>query len=210
MSIFSPFEDIDLVVVSGFGDKGVAELAHGVASDMGMSVPSVIPGSNWYLALQSPKNTLDRVTKMIDFEHREREMILIGHSYGALLALVIACRQKLQRIYRLILIDGPLRHDVEVLPLRKGHHLFFRHYRDRKRLAQIFPESRENLDLSKIVTLGSEEDSIVPPAAKRLDGVRFIPLSHRGHGLRVETVRKIIYDLLSESIDRSFEKTGVE
>lgn len=194
IEFFRP-EEHNLVIVTGFGDKGVHELAGHLNESKPFCSTHVIPGVPWFRAYEHPETSSRRISAKIDSVPGGSK-ILIGDSLGALMALVYAARKELSGVLKLILIDGPLRDDVDVQPHKKLHHLFHRQYKGRRGLASIFQQKSRFLDLSRIVTMGTEEDRVVQPAAKRLDGVRHISLPYRGHSLRPKIVATLILENL--------------
>lgn len=201
-------EKTDLIFVTGFGDKGVADVLDTLQAEYHWNFrrTAIIPGAPWYRALQSRKKTVSRVCGKIEKLGHKNNIILIGGSYGALLALVAACRRNFKNVLGLILIDGPLDQAVTVVPVKLSHRLYFRHYAGREDLAKEFPRFREkrrrndeselNEILSKIVTLGTEKDSIVPPLSKKLTDVNHIPLPYKGHRLDTKPVAEILDGIL--------------
>lgn len=161
--------NIDLAIVTGFGDKGIDKLKTKLDAELNPRSSKTIPSAPWYRALQHPETVAARVGKEVE-KIPSDDLLLIGHSYGALIALVVACRLKLHNVLKLVLIDGPLSPDIEVVPSRFAHRLFSRHYDYRVKLAEECEWILEGLDTSKIITIGSRIDRIVPPEAKRLKG----------------------------------------
>lgn len=194
MNSIAPSES-DLVLVTGFGDKGVAELATLLNQPDSFRSVHIVAGVPWYRAWESAKRSSRRISQHIDDIPGDSK-VLIGDSLGALMILVDSVRRGLRGILRLVLIDGPLRHDVDVLPCKPLHRLFYRQYNGRRELAALFPRKKRHLDLSRIVTMGTEEDRIVPPDAKRLDGVAHISLPYAGHSLRPKIVAPLIRKIL--------------
>ncbi len=158
---------LDLAIVTGFGDKGIGELKADLDKHLQLNSSRIISGTPWNKALEDPETIIANVSKELDAIPSEN-VLLIGHSYGALIALIIACRRRLLDIFKLVLIDGPLRSDVEVKPAKIAHFLFFKHYRERFRIAQECEDALRDLPSSKILTIGTAKDSIVPPDAKKL------------------------------------------
>ena len=199
-------ENTDVIFVTGFGDKGVADTLDQLKTGIKpvfdgwtFKQTAIVPGAPYYRALQSPQKTASRVCGKIEKFACTNNIILIGDSYGALLALVAACRRDFQNILGLILIDGPLDPAIDVRPKKIGHRLYQRHYNGRKKLAEEFPRfcarrHRNGLDrtLSSITTLGTEKDNIVPPLSKRLTGVDHVSLPYNGHGLQTKPVALIL------------------
>lgn len=157
---------LDLAIVTGFGDKGISELQKELNRELQPATSRVIASAPWYRAHHHPEEVIAEVTKELDAQPGNH--LLVGHSYGALIALVVACRRELDGILKLILLDGPLRSDVEVKPAKTAHHLFFRHYRERVKLAEECEEVLQRLATDKILTIATAKDAIVPPESKKL------------------------------------------
>ena len=192
---------MDLAIVTGFGDKGLDELEGSLNEALPINSSRIIASTPWYRALSHPETIIDRVSDEFDQIDTD-ELLLVGHSYGTLIALMAALRRKLDGISGIFLIDGPLRSDCEVVPAKLLHNLFFRHYAYRKHLAQTCSDVLEHIDLSRIRTIGSQFDRIVPPEAKRLDGVQHfqLPPEHKGHGIH----KRI--DIITEFISKELTK----
>jgi len=159
--------NIDIAIITGFGDKGIEELKQDLDLNLRPNSNRMIASAPWNKSLHSPEQVISDVTQELELEP-SRNLLLIGHSYGALIALVIACRRKMEGILKLILIDGPLRSDVEVKPAKALHQAFYKHYRDRVRLAEECEAALQNLNDENILTIGTANDKIVPPEAKKL------------------------------------------
>jgi len=159
-------------MVTGFGDKGIEQLHRKLTADLQPSSSKVIESAPWNRALEHPNTVIQRVRKELS-EIPEDEIVLIGHSYGALIALVAACRQRFLKLLKVVLIDGPLNAHVEVNPAKLAHRIFFKHYENRKQVAREC-ETLLSFDdpqyASKVVSIVTENDKIVPPSAKKLNG----------------------------------------
>lgn len=171
--------DRDLVIVSGFGNKGGTELEPSLVDAINPAFSAVLASTHTRTALYNPEIVIRRVTAEMQ-EKSPNDRILVGHSYGALIALIVACRTEMHKILKLFLIDGPLRSDVEVEPVGTWLKLFYKHYEAREALALECEEALIGLDLSKIVTIGTGVDNIVSPEAKKLDGLQDIVLPAGG------------------------------
>lgn len=158
---------VDLAIITGFGDKGVDELKTELDHSMHLDSSQVISGTPWHKALQEPEERIAEISYTIE-AIGSKQVLLVGHSYGALLAMVIACRRKMEGILKLVLLDGPLRSDVEVKPAALGHHLFYKHYEKRVKIARECEEFLRQHPTDKILTIGTTQDRIVPPEAKTL------------------------------------------
>lgn len=186
---------MDLAIVTGFGDKGADKLERSLNDAFRFNSSIIIPSTPWYRALKHPEAVIDLVEVKID-EMDSDELVLLGHSYGALIALaVVTCRRKIGRTLKTLgLINGPLRSDVTVLPAKMAHNIFYKHYDYREELAKYCEDGLQNVDRSKIFTVGPEFDGIVPPESHRLDGVRHLslPAEFKGHGIKVEPLTAIV------------------
>lgn len=159
----------DLAIVTGFGDKGIDKLEHELVQQLEPHSSTVIPSAPWYRAMEHPETVIEQVTEAVDKISGDN-LLLLGHSYGALIALVVACRRKLENILQLILIDGPLGPDHDVVPAKSLHKPFFRHYEYRPTLALECQKALQSLDTSRVFTISSRHDKIVPPGSKLLQG----------------------------------------
>lgn len=157
----------EFTIVTGFGDKGIAELSASLQRAFPkVSCPMIISGCPLEKAEEEPDILIDDVR--LALRERTREVVLMGHSYGALLALSAACREGLQDISKLILIDGPLHPRIEVKPVNSFLRQFIRQYRERVRIASECLEILPSMARKRIVTLGTKHDRIVPGKAKSL------------------------------------------
>lgn len=162
--------NFDLAIVTGFGDKGVKELGQELTASLKPRSYTTIKGCPWYKALKFPHDLVTDITHDISELYSEN-LLLVGHSYGALLALAYAMRAKMQGILGLVLIDGPLNLNAAVVPTKSAHRWFWRQYMNRPELAELCLKELENLDdASNIITIGSQHDSIVPFETKSLPG----------------------------------------
>lgn len=196
------------LIVTGFGDKGISEFSDVLRRRFPERTTKIIAGCPWHKSFIHPDELVTAVQTAIREnslscgQSATDEIDLIGHSYGALLTLTAACRTRMKGINHLILIDGPLNANVDVSPPKKSttrrivFELFRRQYRHRVRLALECESVLAELDTTKIVTIGSSRDTVVPPAAKQIPGIRHItlPPEHRGHGLRskIPTLMELI------------------
>jgi pimeloyl-ACP methyl ester carboxylesterase len=163
----TPQHPLDLAIVTGFGDKGIEDLKTNLEQNLPLQSSRVIQSAPWTRALDEPEAIIIDVSLELESQPSPN-LVLIGHSYGALIALVVACRRRMEGILKLILIDGPLRSDVEVKPAKTLHRPFFKHYRERVRLARECEAAYPELLDDRFLTIGTNNDKIVPPAAKRL------------------------------------------
>lgn len=163
----TPHQTFDLAIVTGFGDKGIEDLKTNLEANLPVKSSRIIQSAPWTRALDEPEAIIIDVSMELESQPSSN-LVLIGHSYGALIALVVACRRRMEGILKLILIDGPLRSDVEVNPAKTLHKAFFKHYRERVRLARECEATYPGLLDDRFLTIGTDHDKIVPPAAKRL------------------------------------------
>jgi|GEM_PF-2793840 hypothetical protein len=213
--------NFDLAIVTGFGDKGVRELGQMLIEKLQPRSYSPIQGCPWYKAMKHPHDLVTDVTRDIS-ELYSNDLLLIGHSYGALLALGHAMRIRMKGVLGLILIDGPLNLDVPVQPAKPMHHWFWRQYRYRPDLADFCLRQLKQLDnKSNIAAIGNEHDAIVPFESKLLpDGHRIpvqktlihaapdgkpynwvLPDTIKGHGLhrKIDSITKIAEIMIQEA-----------
>lgn len=193
-------EKSDLLVVSGFGDKGILEFARALGQTNKFSRVKVMKGCPWWHAKTSPRSRISAIEDQLI--QMRQPVTLVGHSYGAFLALAAACRKRLMGI-RGIFINGPLNPDVSVEPPQGKaiFHLFDLHYRMREDIARECMDVLRQMDdavLKNCVTITSLDDSVVPPDAQKLPGIfPSISLSSqiRGHAMspaKIAEVSKII------------------
>lgn len=209
-----------IAVVTGFGDTPMIDIfqealekkVNPQSFEMLMNVPNAE-------AERHPEAFIELLCKKL--HNADQEMILIGHSYGAILALTAACRLEFRNVSDLFLIDGPLRSDVEVPPIG-AFEMFAPHYEYRTTLAEECEVSLSSLDHPRIIAMGSKVDWIVPYEAKFLKGDQFdwielpedtpmspleslgssnilYPLSYTGHRLRKRSV-----DLVTNIVQWAF------
>lgn len=138
-------------------------------------------------ASRHPELVVDDVSRELDHMQNldPEEMALVGHSYGALIALVASCRRQLRGISKFFLIDGPLRSHVKVEQVKGLFSDFSVHYAYRETLAKEWESALKDIDISKIVAIGSGVDAIVPPEAKFLPDLPIIRLERDEDTLRM-------------------------
>ncbi len=102
----------------------------------------------------------------------EVRVVLVGHSYGALMAIMAASRMQFEDIVKVIVIEGPLNPDVEVSPPTLLPHLRLcgTHYKARPGLCREAEAVLGTLGTSKVVIIRNTNDSVVPPEAQELAG----------------------------------------
>lgn len=199
----------NLVFVTGFRDKGGSELIDAVTRMRHFKRVERIAGCPPERGMLYPNELVAEIEARLDT--LDGISLGIGDSYGSLLLLKAACRRRMRDISPLVLIDGPLSPDVEVNPPQGSpessafYEQFRVQYAHRVEIARqcmgVLCELSD-ADLERIVTIGSTEDAIVPPAAKELilpgesgrqRRVRHIELpSHlRGHSLSPPKIAEI-------------------
>ncbi len=134
----------------------------------------------WSSANEHPDIALERLMGMIDttLDAIEREFgtshaILVGRSYGAFMALLAATRMEFRRIFRVVLLEGPLHPDVEVRPpfLLPPLRTCAVHYHARPALAREALKHLETLGTERLIIVqGTARDDVVPNAAQILPG----------------------------------------
>ncbi len=189
-------KNFDIAIVTGFGDKGIDALENEFIEELQPHSSTIIASAPWHRALQHPETIIQRVSEDVDALKSDR-LLLVGHSYGALIALVVACRKKMKNILGMILIDGPLNNE-RVVPTRLAHRLFFRHYDYRPQLAQECEESIARLKDLHILNVMTRQDRVVPTKAKRLSfangsgGINLLLREeHKGHSMNEEKAAEI-------------------
>lgn len=161
-----------LIVITGFGDKGIPELAASLQQAKPSLEIHTLPGCPPEKANVHPQKLVESLADQLAMA--PTDFTLLGHSYGALLALAAACRRRMQGISNLVLVDGPLRPDVEVNPPQDGSFdrfaLQYEYRVDTARRCMAVTRDLPMTALSRIVTIGNTEDRIVPPEAKNIPG----------------------------------------
>lgn len=190
----------DLVVVTGFGIKGIDEFVKACKGRIPFVNQKIIHGCLPEHAKEHPDRLIDLIEDKLD--QGQREQTVVGHSYGALLALAACCRRQLAGVSHLFLIDGPLNPNAEVNPPVDGRfNQFQQHYILRRKTASDCVRALNAMPVSerrKVVTMGNEKDAIVHSGAKclHMDGIRHFDLGVvGGHSLfpdKIEEVVKII------------------
>lgn len=199
------YEKPNVLVLSGFRDKGIHDLADSLRSTGEFADTRVMPGCPvWHAATDSHK----RVQAIVEVLDKMGENVwLVAHSAGAHYSLDAARRRGFRSVHG-VLVNGALHPDVNVKP-PPGHfifHLFARQYAMREALmrqclgalAQAEPAVRE-----QYLTVVSPDDRIVPPDAQRLPGVPSVdlPLEIRGHGMskaKIAAVTRIIVERIRQ------------
>lgn len=202
--------DENLVVITGFGNKGIPDFVRELSRSVQFASRKIIWGCPPHAGGRDPQERLDYLNDLIDCGDDKKFMI--GHSYGAFLALALACRR--YRFHgafnggldKLVLIDGPLHPDIEVFPPPGVEFFkpFSTQYLYRPSIAQECMDSclkhLPKEDLAKILTIGSAVDDIVLPAAKSLPNIEHIelPPDMPGHNLSPAKIREIVKILVGK------------
>ncbi len=100
-------------------------------------------------------------------------IVLVGRSYGAFIALLASIRMNFQNITRVVLIEGPLHPDVLVAPpmLLPPLMICDSHYQMRPVLAREAVEHLSALGTSPLVIIqGQAQDDVVPIASQVIPG----------------------------------------
>ena len=193
-----------LLVVSGFGDKGISEFADTLSRTDAFSQTKIMRGCPWWHAGTSPRRRVSAIEEQL--ARMEQPVMLVGHSYGALLALGAACRRQLSEICG-VFINGPLNPYVFVPPPQDKplFRLFGLHYQMREEIAAECMDMLRKVDdavLKNCVTVASPNDGIVPPDAQKLPGILSsitLPREIHGHGMspeKIAAVSKIVADMI--------------
>lgn len=164
-------KSIHLRIVTGFGDKGAGELKKKLDETLSFESSKIIPTVPWYKAFKSTHKIIDDVSS--DLDEVDGDVLLVGQSFGAFIAMLVAFRRQMERILKLILIDGPLASRVHIKPKKFAHKIFRRHYNAREELARECEALLEEFSTDKlesIITIGAGVDKIVHPKAKLLVG----------------------------------------
>ncbi len=166
----------NVVIVTGFGDKGIEYLAKSIQETFAPKTCKVIQGAPLTRALWHPDRIIENTIREI--RAIGENIILFGHSYGAFIAMAAAVREKLNNILTFVAIDGPLNADVPVQPALPSHWAFFRQYMHRPRIAKEY-EMIGEMAISQqkpIITIASPNDRIIPGKAKSVQGATSVPL----------------------------------
>lgn len=198
------YEKLKLLVVSGFGDKGISELADTLSQTGKFSQTEVMQGCPWWHAGTNPHRRARIIEKRL--VQIGQPTMLVGHSYGALLALAAACRRQFAGISG-VFINGPLNPDVPVAPPQGKplFHIFALHYQMREDIARECANALRQIDstvLKNCVTIASADDNIVPPDAQKLPDILTsisLPRETCGHGMnssKIAAVSEIIMRMI--------------
>lgn len=180
-------EKLKIDIVPGFGDSSYLD---GLKNRLEQEIPHccvrVIMSVPDECADEEPDKVIERIEQAIFDKSgvKDEKRILIGSSYGGLLLLAAALnhskikideiqeelREKLVSVLKIILVDAPLRSDVDVEVADKFKGNFMKHYDNRETAAKKAEEALPYVDHSQIVTIGSTRDFLVTPDAKLLQG----------------------------------------
>ncbi len=168
---------IDVINIAGLrmnGEEDSMELAL-KEQVQPRSITTLAP-TPWNSAGEHPEMALERLIGMIDAHldtlertFGEPRAVLVGRSYGAFMALLAATRMEFRRIFRVVLLEGPLHPDVEVrppflLPPLKSCGV---HYDARPDLARSALKYLETLGTERLLIIqGTARDDVVPNAAQ--------------------------------------------
>lgn len=194
-----------LVVIPGFNDKGSHDFARSFRDARGAAKAFVLEGCPSNRGGDQPDAIVDDLDRFLEETLPGIDLTVAGDSYGSLLALRLACRRGMRRVGHLVLIDGPLNPEVAVEPPPDNHFYdaFRVQYAERRRIAteclRAIGDMPEEIR-SRIVTVGSTIDTVVPPAAKTIPGIRHHALAPEisGHSLSPDKIRAITDFLVSE------------
>lgn len=219
-------DNLHLIIVSGFGgDKDIIALEDAIAEKVNPAHSLIIKGCPPHKAFRHPEGLVADIREKIENASTDN-ILLIGHSYGALLALAASLRMRMKNILKLILIDGPLNIGQPVIPTKLAHYMFKRQYDYRLKLATNCMDDISRQGSEQIVTIANRDDRIIPFEMKNLPnmyntqahedpehGVRFLrrvggnkglnitlPPNFIGHSLRpkVQIITSIIEKLIPE------------
>ena len=96
----------NVVIVTGFGDKGIEYIAKSIQETFAPKTCKVIQGAPLTRALWHPDRIIENTIREI--RAIGENIILFGHSYGAFIAMAAAVREKLNNILTFVAIDGPV------------------------------------------------------------------------------------------------------
>ena len=209
--------DKDLIVITGFSrpiPDAVKDLQHmrnfvkALTAEVSFASQRIILGCPQDRGQKHPSDIIDFIKDTTPKTGRDR--ITVGLSLGGLLALGVECERVRsgEQLGHLVLVDSPLNPNVEVNPPPDGRFDgFSEQYRHRvataSRCMAILRELPES-ELSKIITIGTAQDDIVPPEAKHLPiehiGHHELPSDIKGHRLSPEKIQAVIKIMLGRII----------
>lgn len=209
--------DKDIVVITGFSrptPDAVKDIQHvrnfveALTAKIKFASQRIILGCPQEHAQDHPSNRIDFIKHAIGEAVRDR--IIVGLSYGGLLALGAECERVKSggQLSPLVLVDSPLNPNVDVNPPSDGRFDgFSKQYEHRVatalRCMAVLHELPES-ELRRIITIGTTEDDIVPPDAKHLPiehiGHHELPSDIKGHRLSPEKIQAVIKIMLGRII----------
>lgn len=141
--------------------------------------PTPPPSPLWKLweANEDPETCIQRAVAQIEEQMTQianqqdsPNIVLLGRSYGAFMALQAALRLKLENFLKIVLIEGPLHPEVDVDPAMLLPCLQFcrSHYAQRPALSQNAMDALAEQGTDRILIIGNSSDGVVPPAAMGL------------------------------------------
>lgn len=116
---------------------------------------------------------IEEAVQDVEQQFGASEVLLVGRSYGAFIALLAAVRRDFKKISRAILIEGPLHPDISVTPPNLLPPLMAcdNHYKIRPTLAREAMDRLGEIGTSRLVVVqGGGEDSVVPTEAQVIPG----------------------------------------
>lgn len=202
-----------LIVVTGFGNKGIDLLVQELGRKLPLQRTDVIAGCPTDLANLSPDELVDRIAqeKSRIRAGMERPSLDVYDSYGSLLGLADLVRGRISEVSHVFLIDGPLSPHVTVNPPDTGvFDVFRRQYDERPAFARRTLDAFRGLpsiQRAKFTTVGSRLDTIVPSDAKLLPGIGHHLLDLEGHSLTPEKIRAVTA-IITERVIASSQGEG--
>lgn len=195
-----------LIIVTGFGNKGIDLLAKELERKLHISRTDIIAGCPPELADWHPSELVARIAEEKARFRRGRTgpYLDVSDSYGALLDLAELARGGIAEVSQAFLIDGPLSPHISVGPPANGvFDAFRRQYEERPSFAyetlgafhRLPPEQQ-----GKVTTVGSRKDHIVSPDAKSIPGVGHFTLDLEGHSLTPDKIRAVTAIVVSRVI----------
>ncbi|MDP3975875.1 MAG: hypothetical protein Q8P95_03070 [bacterium] len=174
-------EHVDIINVAGLmmngRDDGIEKALR--EAEVGRSVRTIAP-TPYKLRHEGPEDGIARTGQLleqaiadIDEQDGNSRIVVVGRSYGGFMALMAAVRREFYRIFRVVLIEGPLHPDVEVgvpwlIPPLKACRA---HYEARSELAREAVDYLASHGTSQVVIVqGGGKDSVVPVDAQALPG----------------------------------------
>lgn len=192
-----------LIVVTGFGAKGVPEFEDSLRQAKPNIDIRTLEGCPPEKADVHPHDLIESLAA--DLATAPERFSLLGHSYGALLALGAACRLRLRNMENVVLVDGPLAPDIEVRPPQNGlfdrFNVQYQHRVDTAQRCMAVLREMPWEERQRIVTIGSARDLVVSPFSKSLPGIIhniFKNPASDGHSLNRPKIAELTRFLVSE------------